>query len=193
MFHLSQQTIKDDPEKYGVNFGKPWNTLEENKMLDLIKLGKNIDEIATSHGRTAGSIRARLRQVSRNLRDEGKTLEEIKQVIVLLPEWDIQKALAYEPKIPKKDKKQTLNLVVESDRDNDIVEILYRIDDSLSNLLGIIVKKDKPVQETKDIWTEQLLKRIEKNIDNKVKLKEIRKEHGISVEDFYKKVNELKA
>ena len=36
-------------------------------------------------------------------------------------------------------------------------------------------------------------KLIEKNKDNKVKLKEIRKEHNIPIEEFYAKVKELKA
>ena len=42
------------------NAGKPWNTIEDNKLRDEFALGVKIGDIAKEHGRTRGAIESRL-------------------------------------------------------------------------------------------------------------------------------------
>ena len=42
------------------NAGKPWNTIEDNKLRDEFSLGVKISDIAKEHGRTRGAIESRL-------------------------------------------------------------------------------------------------------------------------------------
>lgn len=51
-------------EEVPLNIGKPWTPSEKSQLLDEFKEGLPIDQIATRHGRTAGSIRSRLEDIA---------------------------------------------------------------------------------------------------------------------------------
>jgi hypothetical protein len=47
------------------NAGKPWSVEEDRELLAAFDAGKSLDEIAQSHGRTQGGVRARLEKHGR--------------------------------------------------------------------------------------------------------------------------------
>ena len=55
-----QRLKTDNPGKYPENIGKSWCEDEETKLIESCKLGVPIDDIANTHMRTKGGIRARL-------------------------------------------------------------------------------------------------------------------------------------
>jgi len=48
------------------NAGKNWTSLEEGKLVSLVKAGKSLDEISKELGRTRGSILYRMEEIVRS-------------------------------------------------------------------------------------------------------------------------------
>jgi hypothetical protein len=168
------------------NTGKIWSDEEDQKLIEFIQQGKHLDEISIKHGRTTGAIRARLIYMSKNLYHDGKSIDEIKQTIKLLTTREIQTAIG-----ANVDEKKTQNIIPQIDKQYEILNRLDKLEEILSKLVKISSSQkeddDVPIQVER-VWTEQLLQRIEKHKDRKSKLKEIRKEHNIPVDEFYAKV-----
>lgn len=227
------------------NCGKIWYQQEEQKLLDLIKHNKTLDEIALEHKRTAGGIRSRLCVIARKLYKTCNNIEMIQKKLKLISIEDIQKAIKY-----TKPAKKILQ--------NDIVEGLHELNETLRMLLFIEIKKnnidmtdfwldshteydteiqlssttttehnaksqisDTPTSPVKFIETrfdelgkitalhvaecdmqcvkhneyafdDKMLDKMTMHLDDKSKLKKLRRKNGIAYDVFYSKVEELK-
>jgi hypothetical protein len=119
--HENIQKIKDNPETS--SFGKKWTIEEEKQLITYINENKSIDDIAKEHKRTSGGIRSHIREIAvRMIRNDGKTIEEVCEILHVTPEeiTDAQNR--------RKDKK----IETEMDILKDIREILIRLETKLS-------------------------------------------------------------
>jgi len=211
---LSKQLFEDIE-----NVGKPWSSDEEEKMIKALNNGKTFNEIATEHKRGIGGIKSRLKVVIKKLHDDGKTNEEIKGKIKILSIADIQNVIIH---TKSSNKKQPIsdNMYEEIHKIRETLQILMMIKIKKNNLnydalleeinnsgnssenIEQEIQPDKvedyfaqsePEEKTNEIFTVSLLKKMKKYIDDKSKLKEIRKEHNISVDDFYARIKLLKS
>ena len=99
--------------------GDPWTSEEEKKLLQSISDGKSIATISSEHDRTPGSIRSRMRRIAVQMIGNGKTIEEVCNVLPITPEM-IQRAM-------------TQRQVVDNES---IREMLIRIEEKLDRLLN---------------------------------------------------------
>ena len=99
--------------------GDPWTSEEEKKLLQSISDGKSIATISKEHDRTPGSIRGRMRRIAVQMIGNGKTIEEVCNVLPITPEM-IQRAM-------------TQRQVVDNES---IREMLIRIEEKLDRLLN---------------------------------------------------------
>lgn len=83
-----------------VNNGKGWDRDEDEQLLVLAGSHMSMKDIADTHERTEGSIRARLRIHARLMHNAGKSIEEIVGATGL-PMRSILDALRFAYKIPK--------------------------------------------------------------------------------------------
>lgn len=56
--------MKNDPDKYPARMGQIWTDDETLKLLQAVRNKESFDQIASSHERTVGAIRARLRSLA---------------------------------------------------------------------------------------------------------------------------------
>lgn len=99
--------------------GDPWTSEEEKKLLQSISDGKSIATISSEHDRTPGSIKSRMRRIAVQMIGNGKTIEEVCNVLPITPEM-IQRAM-------------TQRQVVDNES---IREMLIRIEEKLDCLLN---------------------------------------------------------
>jgi len=99
--------------------GDPWTSEEEEKLLQSISDGKSIATISFEHDRTPGSIKSRVRRIAVQMIGNGKTIEEVCNVLPITPEM-IQRAM-------------TQRQVVDNES---IREILIRVEEKLDRLLN---------------------------------------------------------
>jgi len=73
-----QQMVKNNPEKYPANMGKPWKEDEVKQLLLLVNKQIAMDIIAETHERTKGSIFSKLRVIAAEMHEnDSKTIGEI--------------------------------------------------------------------------------------------------------------------
>jgi len=165
-------------DKY-VNVGKKWNINEEKKMLKMLENKKNYNEIANELKRSQKGIKTRIKKIVNNLHEEGKTIEEISEIINLSSD-----VVNYMIKI------NTTNQLSKKDDEN-IIPLLKEIKESIKLLIKIEIEKFE-VNDVESEWNDKLILEIENNIENKKELKKIRKENNITKDIFYEKVKEIK-
>lgn len=111
--------------------GTRWTLIEENKLIESLNAGKDIDEIAKEHKRTSGGIRARQREIAvRMIEIDGKSIEMVSTTLRLTLEEieDAQKrrvAAKNQKIIPQSKAEKELDLL------KDIRDILIRIESKL--------------------------------------------------------------
>ena len=160
---------------------KSWNMGDDEKLMQLIGQNKSIDEISIGMGRTVGAIRTRLQQICKRLYEDGNKLDYIKKTIKIFSDEEIKN-------IVKTDK---IDVVENNTSDDNVYESLKRIENILAKIVVLLERKNV-VDDKPFAWTEQLLKKIKKNVNDKTELKKLRRENGIPFEEFYNKVNDLK-
>lgn len=154
---------------------------DDEKLMQLIGQNKSIDEISIGMGRTVGAIRTRLQQICKRLYEDGNKLDYIKKTIKIFSDEEIKN-------IVKTDK---IDVVENNTSDDNVYESLKRIENILAKIVVLLERKNV-VDDKPFAWTEQLLKKIKKNVNDKTELKKLRRENGIPFEEFYNKVNDLK-
>jgi exoribonuclease II len=128
--------------KNNENVGNKWTNFEENKLLEAIQSGKDIDTIAIDHKRTPGGIRSRLFEIGYKLFKDGKSIEEISNIIKI-SKTDIEIEI---------EKKQNETLSIKPKSDSDI----------LKNIEIEIEKKQNKTPSIKPKSDSDILKNIEK-------------------------------
>jgi hypothetical protein len=98
--------------------GELWTREEEEKLLQSLADGKSTSVISREHERTPGSIRSRVRHIAVQMIGNGKTIEEVCNVLPITADM-IQRAM-------------TQRQVVDNES---IREILIRIEEKLDTLL----------------------------------------------------------
>ena len=169
------------------NFGKSWSEEETDKLLVRVTKYDTVEEIAEKHGRTAGGITGKLKQIAKKMHDTGKTIDEIKETCKFLDEEEINKVINY-VRPTKKTKVETDN--------KELVKLITELNESVKLLVKIELKKNNWTEKdilspTNNDWNKELLAKMKKYKDDKTKLKEIRKECNVSVDDFYAKLDTL--
>ena len=76
----SNEEPSPPPVQIEDNAGKPWDKIEENKLLFEIEKGMSVAIIAANHGRSSGGINSRLRQIAYRMYTEGTEIETIMKV-----------------------------------------------------------------------------------------------------------------
>lgn len=84
------------PTESAPNAGKPWATEEENKLLDEVKQPDiTLEQIGSDHGRTIGSISARLKVVAFEMIDkQGQTVDQVVERLRFLEKKDLETYLS---------------------------------------------------------------------------------------------------
>lgn len=124
---LAIKQLKEQPETAAK--GTKWTQEEEAQLVNSLRDGKNINDIAKEHKRTPGGILSRRRQLAvRMIESEGKSIEEVCMSLHMRPE-DIE-----QPRQTAANNKTTASeLKPETELEilNDIREILIRIESKL--------------------------------------------------------------
>lgn len=87
--------LKEQPETACV--GTKWTSQEENRLIESLKMKRNIEDIAKEHKRTSGGIRSRMRHIAiKMINNDGKSLEEVCAILNMTSEeiTDAQKRRA---------------------------------------------------------------------------------------------------
>ena len=98
--------------------GELWTRDEEEKLLQSLADGKSTAQISREHDRTPGSIKSRIRRIAVQMIGNGKTIEEVCNVLPITPDV-IQRAM-------------TQRQVVDNES---IREILIRVEEKLDSIL----------------------------------------------------------
>lgn len=75
------------------NMGSKWTDTEERKLLDSMRKGIAIEDIAKKHGRTSGAITVRLEVIAMRMYEEDRYDIEHIEELTKLPESDIREAI----------------------------------------------------------------------------------------------------
>tara|TARA_B110000285_G_scaffold205251_1_gene242872 strand:+ start:102 stop:440 length:339 start_codon:yes stop_codon:yes gene_type:complete len=105
--------------KYKMPRGELWTSEEEEKLLQSLADGKSTAQISREHDRTPGSIKSRVRRIAVQMIGNGKTIEEVCNVLPITPDM-IQRAM-------------TQRQVIDNES---IREMLIRIEEKLDRLLN---------------------------------------------------------
>jgi len=126
------QLMEKDPIKYPARMGKSWAEEEVIQLLASIKKQKTIEDIATEHQRTIGSINAqRKKMAAEYYSNDGRTIEEIGKFTGLTAQQINDAIKKYsEPKSAK-----NTVVVIEPKEPNEVVAILKDIRDKLDLLI----------------------------------------------------------
>jgi serine phosphatase RsbU (regulator of sigma subunit) len=116
--------LKDLPETAAV--GNMWSREEETQLIDSLRQGKDIADIAQEHKRTVGGIKSRMKMIAiRMIEIDGKSVEEVCMKMHLKVEY-IENAIQ-----KKRTPKPTLETELEVLKD--IRDMLVRIEAKLFN------------------------------------------------------------
>lgn len=149
-----QKLIEENPGKYPQRLGAPWDDAECKKLLNSIKKGTSINDIAIEHGRTVGGIQARLRHLAVEYYNKDYDLDDIEELTGLSQEAiadaiarnTASKERSKNKKEEKKDKKIKDFLSVSPSQpliDSNILVLnaLKDIKKSIDALLNVLEKK----------------------------------------------------
>ena len=142
---MFQKMAKNNPDKYGENCGKLWSKEEENKLLQLIKENKSIDDISNEHKRTVGGIRSRLNHIARQMYDEHKTIPEIQKQLKILNIEQIEYAInknKLKTNINTKKEKNKIN-VNKNDNYDELISLVKKLNSTINVLIEFELKRSK--------------------------------------------------
>jgi hypothetical protein len=123
-----------NPTKYPARMGQPWAEEEVIQLLASIKKQKTIEDIATEHQRTIGSINAqRKKMAAEYYSNDGRTIEEIGKFTGLTAQQINDAIKKYSDTTPV----TNTVVVIEPKEPNEVVAILKDIRDRLD----LIIKK----------------------------------------------------
>ena len=105
------------------NIGKKWTELEETQLLEELRNGTELDDIANLHQRTLGGIRARINKLAHIYLKEGMDVDKIADVLRLDKlELDYLNKKVDKTKVVVQKLNANEEVVVEDDGSYDIVE-----------------------------------------------------------------------
>jgi hypothetical protein len=194
-----QKSVFEDmiDDESNTNHGTFWTKQEENNLLESIKENKSIDQISKDHKRSKGAIYGKLQQIATKMHNDGKSKDEIKKELKYLNDGMIEMAT----------KKKTYPVKNNNDEIQEIKKTLDEIKRDLSILVESELKRSNMKREDfGDLsklsnknsdkehfeWTDKILKKIEKYLDDDEKLKSIRKEYDIPKSIYNEKVASIK-
>ena len=209
-----KKTIVKDyvKDKYGENHGTQWSKDEENILLKSIEDDKTINQIAIEHKRSNYSIHSKIVQIAKKMREEGKFNSKIYKIIKETKD-DFHKK--------ENNKNNLKSDINNNSNENKIMNEITEIKSILNVLIELEIKRNNIKKEDfsklveNDLkknknknkyfnenisddfensnfeWTDKILDKIKKNINDKDKLKDIRKKYNISKKKFKKKLGEL--
>jgi predicted DNA-binding protein YlxM (UPF0122 family) len=131
--------VKENPDKYPSRLGAPWDTTECNKLLNSIKMGKSIDDIAKEHGRTNGGIQARLRYLANEYYNKDYDFDDIEELTGLSQDAIADSIARY---AATKERSIAKNLEKKKKREKPIKEVLTPSTTTDSNILIINTLKE---------------------------------------------------
>lgn len=120
-----------NPDKYPMRMGQPWDTDEENKLLDLVKRNTDVREIALEFQRSVGGITSRLKVIAVQLHNKGTPVEQITEKTGLSLE-EISDAIERRDNVAKKPKNKSIN------NKDAIIEVLKQVQQIQEKLLKIL-------------------------------------------------------
>ena len=78
--YANVKSLREKPETSRV--GMKWTSKEDDKLMQRVKEGMEIDDIALKHSRTSGSIRSRILQKSCDMiRDDNMSIEDVSRLV----------------------------------------------------------------------------------------------------------------
>ncbi len=159
---MYKKMAQDNPDKYGKNGGQSWTEEEHEKLLKEVQK-KSLSEIAIVHERTENAIRARLKYLARKMINDGSTIEEAQKKVKLVSIDEIKKFISSEnhKKEVKNNNKELLKEAKEK-KDKDVD------DNKEINILEELKNKILELENKNKINEERILK-LEEKIYKKVK------------------------
>jgi hypothetical protein len=90
---IEKYRIANPDKDIPANMGSKWTDAEERKLLDSMRKGIAIEDIAKKHGRTSGAITVRLEVIAMRMYEEDRYDIEHIEELTKLPESDIREAI----------------------------------------------------------------------------------------------------
>ena len=90
---IEKYRIANPDKDIPANMGSKWTDAEERKLLDSMRKGIAIEDIAKKHGRTSGAITVRLEVIAIRMYEEDRYDIEHIEELTKLPESDIREAI----------------------------------------------------------------------------------------------------
>ena len=90
---IEKYRIANPDKDIPANMGSKWTDTEERKLLDSMRKGIAIEDIAKKHGRTSGAITVRLEVIAIRMYEEDRYEIEHIEELTKLPESDIRNAI----------------------------------------------------------------------------------------------------
>jgi hypothetical protein len=141
-----QKLVENNPEKYPSRLGAPWSDAECKKLLQSIKNGKSIEDIAKEHERTHGSIAAKLRHLAVEYYNKDYELGDIEELTGLSNEViadAIARHTSAKEKSVQKKKEKTIKELFPQRTDGNCSEIIIVLNDIKTSIDKLISLLDK--------------------------------------------------
>lgn len=137
---MSKRYSKTDKKE---NSGTKWTIDEEEKLLKLISDGKDLYDISDEHKRNVGGIINRLETISWRLYNNGKSIDEIYNVLKLISKDDIELAIKIMRNKKENEKIVAKNIIAKNnDIRNTNDEIISTLND-IKNMLKQLIEMNK--------------------------------------------------
>ncbi len=155
-------------QKYPASHGFRWSDNEELILLDELSNNISINDIAINHNRTMGGIKARIKEISLKMYNNGISIEEISKKTFLSHNQILNFAKTKKESEKKQNKESSdFNMVQIKDEINLIsknIELTYKLLEHTILKLDIHVEKTNKELEKLFNENKELKKYIEKNI-----------------------------